>query len=125
MGSDDFGGKVRENFDEDPDYMRAHGREQFRREMTQWRQMQGEFHGREVEGQGSEDEDEEGLGSAAGSAEPRTPDGLAPGIGPRGEMLGDDWRGSGREPAMGPMGSEAAAYEEEMELLHRDTRPGR
>ena len=112
MEPEDFGGYVRENISDDEDYVRAKGRESFRREMRSWLVLQGQFHGRKAEQPPSPGAEE--LGAAAGSAEPRSPDGLAPGVGPHGEMLGDEWRGHAREPALGAIDPDGESYEEEL-----------
>ena len=115
MGSQEFGGDVRDDFDDDPDFHRAERREEHLRQLATWRREQGSFHGRVVTRVNASDVNEE-LGSSGGSAEPQVLEGLGPGVGPRGEMLGDEWIGYGREPALGPMESEHEAYEEELTI---------
>lgn len=119
MSSEEFGGSVRQDFSGDPLYERSRAMAGFDRGIARWRQMQGAFHGRPIERRRNSDDDGE-LGVAAGPAEPRTPEGLGPGLGPRGEMLGDEWQGFGREPWLGPMDSaEAERYEQELKMPGR------
>ena len=113
MEPEDFGGHVRSSFTDDYEYQRAHAREQFLREMAQWREMQGDFHGRPAEEPAKHQmTDYQEDFTAHGPSEPQTTGGVAPGVGPRGEMLGCDWNGPGREPAMGPMSSATETHEE-------------
>ena len=122
MSSEEFGGDVRKSFSDDLEFQRVRALKKHKRDMARWREMQGSFHGREVERRRNATE-EGALGTAAGPAEPRTPDGLEPGVGSRGEMLGDEWIGYGREPDLGPLAlAETESYEEELTLPRRSGR---